>query len=211
MGSLITAWTLALALGVRHASEPDHLVAVSTLVAGEPNPRRAAKLGAIWGVGHSIALLAVGGLLLLLREQLSERMGALLELGVAGMLLVLGVKSITTAIRMRRGQEHAHTHEEGQRRPLLIGLVHGLAGSGALTALVLASMPSVTSGIVYMLCFGIGSVVGMAALSGLIGLPLAKLTHRLQLRAAALAATGCLSLVVGIAWGWPLLETLSAS
>jgi hypothetical protein len=215
VGSLITAWTLALALGVRHASEPDHLVAVSTLVAGEPNARRAARLGAIWGVGHSLALLVVGGALLILHGELSVRMAALFELGVAGMLLVLGVRSIARAVRMRRNagvhvavavHDHVHVDVNGGVRPLLVGLVHGLAGSGALTALALASMPSLGSGFVYMLCFGLGSVVGMAALSGLIGVPLSRACARLQLRAAALATTGLLSVVVGLAWGWPLLS-----
>ncbi|HKU44948.1 MAG TPA: hypothetical protein VJR89_42605 [Polyangiales bacterium] len=208
MGSLITAWTLALALGVRHASEPDHLVAVSTLVAGAPNARRAATLGALWGIGHSLALLGVGGALLLLHAQLSERTAALFELAVAGMLLVLGGRSIATAMRLKR---HAHVHAPAHtRRPLIVGLVHGLAGSGALTALALASMPSLGSGIVYMLCFGLGSVLGMAGLSGLIGMPLGRLSERLQLRAAALASTGLLSIVVGAAWGWPLLSRVGA-
>ncbi|HKP62223.1 MAG TPA: hypothetical protein VJV78_36070 [Polyangiales bacterium] len=209
MGSLITAWTLALALGVRHASEPDHLVAVSTLVAGEPNARRAARLGAIWGIGHSLALLVVGGALLVLHGQLSVRMAAVFELGVAGMLLLLGFRSIARAVQIRRGEsghEHGHGHMYGGWRSLSVGLVHGLAGSGALTALALASMPSLGSGLVYMVCFGLGSVVGMAALSGLIGVPLSRACSRLQLRAAALATTGLLSVVVGLAWGWPLLS-----
>jgi hypothetical protein len=211
VGSLITAWTLALALGMRHASEPDHLVAVSTLVAGEPDARRAARLGAIWGIGHSLALLVVGGSLLILHGQLSVRMAALFELGVAGMLLVLGGRSIAAAVRMRRGEResghvHVHVHVYGDRRPLLVGVVHGLAGSGALTALALATMPSLGSGFVYMVCFGLGSVVGMAALSGLIGVPLSRVCARLQLRAAALATTGLLSVAVGLAWGLPLLS-----
>jgi hypothetical protein len=204
---LITAWTLALALGVRHASEPDHLVAVSTLVAGAPNARRAARLGAIWGIGHSLALLVVGGALLVLHGELSERMAAVFELGVAGMLLVLGVRSIARALALRSSKPvHAHVHEMSGGRPLLVGLVHGLAGSGALTALALASMPSLGSGLVYMVFFGLGSVVGMAALSGLIGMPLSRICARLQLRAAALATTGALSVAVGLAWGWPLLS-----
>jgi hypothetical protein len=210
VGSLITAWTLALALGVRHASEPDHLVAVSTLVAGETNARRAARLGAIWGIGHSLALLVVGGVMLLLHRQLSERTGAMFELGVAAMLLILGARSIAGALKVRReaeaGHVHVHVHALVSRKTLVVGLVHGLAGSGALTALALATMPSLGSGLVYMVFFGLGSVVGMAALSGLIGVPLGRFCARAQLRAAAMACTGLLSVAVGLAWGLPLLS-----
>lgn len=232
MSSLITGWLLALALGVRHASEPDHLVAVSTLVAGAKSARRAATLGAIWGVGHSAALLAVGGALMILHWQLPERLADVFELAVAFMLLVLGVRSISAALQLRAAERnhvfHAHgsvqhrglhTHGGGRphrhdakrraRRPLVVGLVHGLAGSGALTALALANMPSLGSGLAYIAFFGLGSVVGMAALSGLIGGPLSRFTGRNPVRVAALAATGALSFAVGIAWGWPLLVRVS--
>jgi High-affinity nickel-transport protein len=225
---LITGWLLALLLGARHASEPDHLVAVSTMVAGAPTARRAATLGAIWGIGHSIALLAVGGALMVLHWQLPDRLADVFELGVACMLLVLGARSIAAALQLRAaerrhvyrahgavaltglhthggGRPHRHDAQRRARRPLMIGLVHGLAGSGALTALALANMPSLGSGLAYMAFFGLGSVLGMAALSGLIGVPLARFTTRIPVQVAALAATGALSFAVGIAWGWPLI------
>jgi hypothetical protein len=204
------------------------LVAVSTLVAGAPTARRAATLGAIWGVGHSIALLAVGGGFMLLHWRLPDRLANVFELGVAGMLLVLGARSILAALQLRAaerkhvyrahgavlrsgfhthggGRPHRHDARQRARRPLMIGLVHGLAGSGALTALTLANMPSLGSGLVYMACFGVGSVLGMAAISGLAGVPLARFTKRIPVQVAALAATGALSFAVGIASGWPLL------
>jgi hypothetical protein len=230
VSSLITGWMLALVLGVRHASEPDHLVAVSTLVAGVPNARRAATVGAIWGLGHSLALLAVGGGLMILHWQLSDRLAAMFELGVACMLLVLGARSIAAALQLRAaerkhvyyahsavpqrglhthgGRPHRHDAQVRTRRPLVIGLVHGLAGSGALTALALAAMPSLGSGLAYIAFFGLGSVLGMAALSGLVGAPLAHFTKRVPVQVAALAATGALSFAVGIAWGLPLLSRI---
>ena len=217
MSSVITGWILALALGVRHASEPDHLVAVSTLVAGERNAKRAARLGAIWGVGHSLALLAVGGALLIAQRHMPERAGEWFELGVAVMLLVLGGRSIAKAVEVRASatseREHASEHEHGKRhghRSLIVGLVHGLAGSGALTALALSTMPSIESGFAYMAFFGLGSVVGMAALSGLIGAPLARFARKTGVRVAALATAGVLSIGVGIAWGWPLIQSVTA-
>lgn len=244
MSSLITGWVLALALGIRHASEPDHLVAVSTLVADARSPRRAAVLGAIWGIGHSLSLFAVGGALLLLRGEMPDRIAAMFELGVACMLLLLGARSIAHAVRLRAaeiahvrgehgsrpalglhqhgsGAPHRHiastnpflTSEAGEtsasRTPLFIGLVHGLAGSGALTALALANMPSLPSALAYIAFFGLGSVLGMAAISGVVGIPLSRATTRLRVQAAALATTGVLSLVVGVAWGWPLLARVS--
>lgn len=232
MSSLITGWLLALALGVRHASEPDHVVAVTTLVADAKSMRRAATLGAIWGVGHSVALLAVGGALMMLHWQLPGRVADLFELFVAAMLLVLGVRSILAALKLRAaerkhvftahklvpargfhthggGRPHRHDAQQRTRRPLVIGLIHGLAGSGALTALALANMPSLGSGLAYIAFFGLGSVLGMAALSGLIGAPLARFTGRNPVQVAALAATGLLSFAFGIAWGWPLLMRIS--
>jgi hypothetical protein len=109
------------------------------------------------------------------------------------------------------GRPHRHDAKQRARRPLMIGLVHGLAGSGALTALALANMPSLGSGLAYIAFFGFGSVLGMAALSGLVGAPLARFTTRSPVQVAALAATGALSFAVGIAWGWPLLSRITGS
>jgi hypothetical protein len=94
------------------------------------------------------------------------------------------------------------------RRPLVIGAVHGLAGSGALTALVLATLPSVTARLAYVALFGIGSTLSMAALSGLMGWPLARLgSHRTVARAISVLV-GCLSAGLGVAWGYPTVARL---
>jgi hypothetical protein len=238
MTSVLTGWLLALLLGVRHASEPDHLAAVSTLLAEHAQPhsqahsqaRRSAWLGAFWGVGHSLALLAVGGVLLLMHLRMPGRVADLFELGVAAMLLVLGARSLRRALRLgRSGQHSLHTHHGEPhvhagpaehlhlgswtmaKRPLMIGLVHGLAGSGALTALALASMPSLGSGLVYMLLFGAGSIVGMALLTGLAGWPLRQLAQRNYAQAALSGFAGVVSLVLGVLWGWPLIVRLSGA
>jgi hypothetical protein len=226
MTSLWLGWLLAALLGARHASEPDHLAAVSTLLTdphASGGPRRGALLGAVWGVGHSVALLAVGGALLCLRLQMPGRVADICELLVAAMLLALGVRSLRRAYLCTREQQHAHVHVAGTephvhvgvwtlaRRPFGVGLVHGLAGSGALTALALASMPSVLTGIVYMIVFGIGSVFGMALLAGIGGLPLRRLQRAPALRAALGALAGVMSVVLGVMWGWPLITRLSSS
>ena len=231
MFTVFTGWALALLLGVRHASEPDHIVAVSTLVTDQPNAKRAAFQGAVWGVGHSLSLFVIGSLLLMFRLHLSPHVADAFELSVATMLLALGWRSLRRAVRVgRRGEQaghdhghrHVHGHEHRQvgqglsmlqlaRRPLLIGLVHGLAGSGALTALVLANMPSVMSGLIYMLCFGAGSIIGMATLTGAAGTPLRWLSQRHTMQAALGGIAGAMSLSLGLSCAWPIVSKLIAA
>ncbi len=222
-----TAWLLGLLLGMRHALEPDHLAAVSTLVTEEDDPRSGLWLGAYWGVGHTLALLAMGVVLALLRTTLSERVTAAFELLVSAMLLFLGVRALVRArSEMTRGtprrHEHGgrlHTHPGeaphvhlGHRafalRPLVVGVIHGLAGSGALTALVLAGFDTNLERLAYTVVFGGGSVLGMGLLSGLAGWPLARLLRTPRARGWTSAAAGLLSVTMGLLWGWPLVPKL---
>jgi hypothetical protein len=202
MLALLTAGLLALTLGMRHAVEPDHLAAVSTLVAEQGGGRRAALLGAWWGVGHTLALLALGGLLLAVRVHISGRLDDLFELAVAGTLLVLGARAL------RRAHRAEAPHHQHRGRPLVVGVVHGLAGTGALTALVLGSMPSVGSGLWFMTWFGLGAIVGMALLAGLAGLAVRRLTLSPRAQARLGVAAGALSLGFGLVKGWPLAVRL---
>jgi hypothetical protein len=231
MASLVTGWLLAVLLGARHASEPDHMVAVSTLLAGTRDVRRATWLGAMWGIGHSITLLLVGVGLMGLHRSMSARVGALFELAVALMLLLLGARSLARAVALgRAGRTHLHSHGHAHahrhagspdhvhvssltlaRRPLAVGLVHGLAGSGALSALALANMPSFGSAVIYIACFGAGSVIGMMALTGLVGLPLARFGGHERVQAWLFAAAGTGSLILGVLWGWPQLSLVAGS
>ena len=227
MTAIATAWLLGFVLGLRHALEPDHLAAVSTLIADRPRPRTAAFVGALWGLGHATALVVAGGLLLVLRLRLPVSASRLLELAVAGMLITLGTQSLVRALRegrSGRAQEHAHggrRHVHAgppdhvhvgpwalARRPLLVGLVHGLAGSGALAALALASMPSIGSGLAYVVVFGLGSVAGMAVLTGLAGLPLGRLARGGRARVAMLSLAGTGSIAMGVVWGAPVVLAL---
>jgi high-affinity nickel-transport protein len=221
---LLTSSSLGSLLGMRHALEPDHLAAVSTLVTQERNGYKAALLGACWGVGHSLSLLVAGTVLVLLRAEMPARLADVFELGVAAMLVMLGLRAIYLAARQGpAGPVHAHHHggrvhvHRGApahihigtwtlaRRPLLVGAVHGLAGSGALTALVVTMLPSTAARITYMIVFGLGSTLGMAALSGVVGWPLARLgSHRAVARTISLAV-GCVSTILGLAWGYPLV------
>jgi hypothetical protein len=218
---LLTSSGLGSLVGMRHALEPDHLAAVSTLVSRERSGVRAALLGLAWGLGHTLTLVVVGALLVLLRAEMPVAMADLFELAVGVMLVGLGVRAIGQAARQgsdgpmavhRHGwlvHSHpgvpAHVHIGAwtlARRPLLIGAVHGLAGSGALTALVLATLPTTASRLAYMALFGLGSTLGMAALSGLLGWPLARLgSHHLVARLVALAV-GAVSTILGLSWGY---------
>ncbi len=224
---VLTGSALGTLLGMRHALEPDHLTAVSTLVTGERSSARAAMLGASWGVGHTLSLVAVGAVLVVLRAEMPAHVADLFELFVAVMLVVLGVRAIALAVRQGPiGPPHvhahhgvAHTHAGAPRhvhvgrwtlarRPLIVGAVHGLAGSGALTALVLATLTSTAARITYMALFGLGSTLGMAALSGVLGWPLARMGTNRTLARALSIVVGCVSIGLGLIWGYPLTSRL---
>jgi ABC-type nickel/cobalt efflux system permease component RcnA len=202
MEPLLSAWFLGLLLGARHAFEPDHLAAMATLVSTE---RRAALLGALWGAGHAATLLAVGGALVVLRARLPGPVAQGFEAAVAAMLLGLGARSIWWAVRHHRhAPDHVHVGRRTlPKRPFFVGMAHGLAGSGALTALALASMPSTVSALIYLALFGLGSVLAMAAASGLLGWPLARASRNAAPLVASLA--GALSVATGLFWGWRTL------
>ncbi|MGE3955615.1 MAG: urease accessory protein [Vicinamibacterales bacterium] len=222
---LLTSSGFGSLLGMRHALEPDHLAAVSTLVSRERSSAKAAFLGVCWGVGHTFGLIVVGAVLVLLRSELPERLATLFELGVAVMLIVLGTRALRQAWTLGQPShlhQHAfavHTHSglpahvhigtwTLARRPLLIGAIHGLAGSGALTALVLTTLPSTAARLSYMALFGLGSTVGMAALSGLLGWPLARLGAHHAVARAISFSVGLMSVVLGFFWGYPLIARL---
>lgn len=227
LSELITSSSLGSLLGMRHALEPDHLAAVSTLVTADHRGYKAALLGACWGLGHTCSLVVVGTALVVLRAEMPARIADLFELGVAVMLIALGLRAIYLAARQgpagpvhvhqHRGRLHVHPGAPAHihigawtlaRRPLLVGAVHGLAGSGALTALVLATLPTTAARLIYMAVFGLGSTLGMAALSGLLGWPLARVGRHRGLARAISLLVGCVSTVLGIGWGYPLLARL---
>jgi len=214
-------------LGLRHAFEPDHLTAVSTLVVEARDARRGVLLGAIWGIGHTISLAIVGTLLLVTGSALPARAAAGFELAVAGMLVFLGVRSVVRAARDgERGLAHHHRHGEDEHvhpaptahvhvggralalRPLIVGLIHGLAGSGAITALVFAELPTLATRVVYIVLFGLGSVAGMAIASGAAGASLHRIAGSATRRRRFTIAIGLLSIGVGVAWAVPEISAL---
>lgn len=200
--STLSILTFGFLLGLKHAIEADHVAAVSTIASESSSLFGSSVVGALWGVGHTISLLIAAVALVVLGLQVGPRLSAFLEFIVGLMLIVLGTNALLKLLRgghlhmhvhQHGGRVHSHPHIHGaknqvessrshhglklQRRPIIIGMVHGLAGSGALMLLVLSTIRRPVAAFVYVLVFGIGSTGGMMLMSLLIGLP-AKLTAR---------------------------------
>jgi hypothetical protein len=224
----ISGALLGVVLGMRHAGEPDHLAAIGTLVSEERSATGGLRLGAFWGLGHTLALGVVAAVLALLQAAMPVGIADAFELGVALMLLALGARAVARAVREgRSGPATIHAHHDGAHehsgplghvhlgpwtlawRPLLVGVVHGLAGSGALTALVLAGLPTTSARLLYVGFFGAGSIAGMAVLSGLAGVPLARIGRTPRAARILSGATGIFSMAFAVVWGWPLLDRLA--
>jgi hypothetical protein len=221
MFAALSACVLGFASGMRHALEPDHLAAVSTLVAGERHPVRYALA---WGAGHGTMLILAGGALALFRTRLSDPLSDAFELLVAVALVALGIRGLVQAARagrdgptvMHRHGDIAHVHAGPgdhlhvnrftlARLPFAIGLLHGLAGSGALAALVVARTPSPIFGLSFIAVYAIGAALGMTALAGVLGVPLARFAKSQRAMTFVVAASAIASLVVGIAWAMPIV------
>src|SRR5258705_1372323 len=156
--SILSPLALGIALGLKHALDADHLAAVSTMATERRGLRASSLIGALWGLGHTLSLVVAGVLVLLFHFQIGEDVGKALELCVGFMLIALGGNSLRKLAR--GGKSHMHAPRLGAR-PLLVGMMHGLAGSAALTLLVFAAIPSPALGLLYIAIFGIGSIGGV--------------------------------------------------
>jgi len=198
---MLTAVALGFALGVRHAFDPDHLVAVSAITARHRSAWTAAWVGMSWGLGHALTLFAVGGAIIALRVAIPDGLAGALELVVGLVLVALGVANLAAARREGAGTSPGM----GPTAPLgttlarsgLVGLAHGLAGSAPVALLALAAMPTPASMLVYLLVFGGGSLLAMIAFSFLVGLPLVRVGRSPSGQRLITAATGLVSLVFG--------------
>ena len=159
---LAVALGIALLLGLRHASDPDHLVAVTSLVAAEDgDTRQAARLGAWWGVGHASALIALGIPLIAFRAQMPAWLENGAEKAIGAVILVLAARVI---LRWLRPPAHSHTPRT-RRQALSIGLLHGLAGTGAVVVLLIAALPTQLESALALAVFAPMSMVSMTACS----------------------------------------------
>ena len=199
-------------LGMRHATDPDHVIAVTTIVARQRRVGAAALIGVLWGIGHTLTMVAVGGAIIVFGVVIPPRLGLTMELSVALMLILLGLLNVAGIMRWitaiatpvhvhpHRHGDYAHSHAHGQTpaahghgeddtpiarldrrlgglglyqmlRPLVVGVVHGLAGSAAVALLVLATIPDPWWGIAYLVVFGAGTIAGMMLITAATALP----------------------------------------
>ncbi|MGK4003086.1 high-affinity nickel-transport family protein [Sorangium sp. So ce1036] len=212
---------LGFSLGMRHATDADHVIAVATIVSRVRSLGVALLIGAMWGLGHTLTLMLIGGAILLFGLAVPPHVGLAMELTVAFMLIGLGAYHLRRLyLAIRRGEpadpgaEHnaAHAHDLGwadrvfggsrvyvSLRPLLIGVVHGLAGSAAVALLVLTTVRDPRWGVGYIALFGAGTVAGMMLITGVLALPFAYTRARFGGMHRALgAASGLLSVGFGL-------------
>jgi len=250
MISLFSILALGFFLGMRHATDPDHVIAVSTIVSRQRNIKKSALIGIFWGVGHTVTIFVVGAAIILFGLVIPPRLGLSMELSVGLMLVLLGAMNVTAFIRSIPARlddnsipvhshyhshgdyvhTHSHSHEPEHHthsleqtpvawldrtlgksslyqplRPLVIGIVHGLAGSAAVALLVLAAIRNPYWAMAYLLVFGVGTIIGMM----LITLSIAS-AFRLVGRNARFArhlglASGLISLVFGLVLAYQIL------
>lgn len=201
MTSLLTALGLGLFIGAQHAFEPDHLAAIGTMLPDESSVSRAAARGAWWGLGHGAAIASIGLPLILLGLRVPEALEAAAEVVVAGMLISLGVHAFWRA-RQAREREQTKTRPVA-KTTLPIGLIHGLAGSGAAVVLATAQSPSQGAALIFLIVFVLGSTLSMTAVTGFLSLPLGRLAGERSRLPWLLGASGVLSVAIGLIWGGP--------
>ena len=247
MSSLLAIVLLGFVLGMRHATDPDHVIAVTTIVSRQRSLGGAALIGAFWGIGHTLTIMAVGAGIIVFNLVIPPRLGLTMELAVGVMLVLLGVLNltgVTTRVTERLTpavagghahphahgdyiHNHIHGHEPGHHghaedstpvakldrrfgasqgfslyhvlRPLLVGIVHGLAGSAAVALLVLATIHNSAWAVVYLLVFGVGTIAGMMLITAAIAVPYAYTGRRfVRLNGALAAASGLISVGFGL-------------
>ena len=194
MLSPLSILSIGFLLGLKHATDPDHVVAVTTIVAKQKKLTHAALIGMTWGIGHTIMIMVVGIAIILFRVTIPAHLQNIFELLVALALVVLGIRTLTGA------PTPFHTHDLA--RPFVVGLIHGLAGSAAIALLILGSISDQTTGIVYLGIFGLGTIIGMMTITTLLGATITRLNT------IATKIAGGISILYGLYFGLPHLFQL---
>jgi high-affinity nickel permease len=221
--ALLAVIGLGLLLGIRHSTDADHVVAVTTIVSQQSRIRDAAMIGALWGVGHTLTIGVVGSVIILFNVAIPPRIGLLMEFSVAIMLIVLGILNLTGVMprisaRVARNRTVDSQKQPGLTvqagslldrvagrvglyqvvRPLIVGTVHGLAGSAAVALLVLATITAPLWAIAYLVIFGLGTIVGMMVMTIFIALPFTYSGRFRGLNWGLRLTSGLISMAFGI-------------
>ncbi|MCQ6275822.1 sulfite exporter TauE/SafE family protein [Bacillus sp. V3B] len=217
--TLFSVLALGFILGIRHAIEPDHVIAVSTIASQSKKLWHASLAGVFWGIGHTITLFIIGIILILMKGEIPEKWAMSLEFLVGIMLVYLGVKTILSFKNIHihhhqhDGDKHKHVHSHqnsGEHKhkhhhknttylqSTFIGLVHGLAGSGAMVLLTMSTVKNVEEAAIYILLFGVGTVIGMLFFTTIIGIPFVLSKKRKTMSRPLGITTGIISTVFGV-------------
>ncbi|GER67930.1 hydantoin utilization protein A [Weizmannia acidilactici] len=206
---LFSVLALGFLLGMKHALEPDHLIAVSTIVCRSKKWWKSSLAGVFWGIGHTSMLLLVGLALMLLKTEMAEKWSLSFECLVGLVIIYFGASAFLSAKRLHEaGHVHPHASEKlSYFKTLLIGLIHGLAGSGAMVLLTMSTVDGLWQGMLYILFFGAGTVLGMLCFTTLIGIPFTFSSGRLSLNKRLVQATGVISVLFGLHYIYKLMVT----
>ncbi|MED4227693.1 urease accessory protein UreH [Neobacillus cucumis] len=198
MISYISILFLGFILGIKHSIEPDHIIAVSTMVSKSKKLSRSTLTGVFWGIGHTSTLLIVGMILVLMKGELSDKWAMSLEFLVGIMLVYLGMKNMIVDRKIDSHQK-AHNHEKASLIKItVIGFVHGLAGSAAMVLLTMSTVSTVRECALYILIFGIGTIIGMMSFTTIIGIPFVYSKKSINLDRSLTQLAGSVSFLFGI-------------
>ncbi|TWE01125.1 cytochrome C biogenesis DsbD-like protein [Neobacillus bataviensis] len=219
---------LGFVLGIKHAIEPDHVIAVSTIASQSKKLFKSTLAGVFWGIGHTATLFIIGVILILMKGEIPEKWAMSLEFLVGIMLVYLGLttllsfKNIHLHQHEHDGDEHKHLHSHSHNgkhqhnhqhqnvsylKSLFIGLVHGLAGSGAMVLLTMSTVKSVWEAAVYILIFGAGTILGMLFFTTIIGIPFVFSAKKRVLNQTLTRLTGVISIAFGMYYMYNLAIT----
>ncbi|MED4203933.1 sulfite exporter TauE/SafE family protein [Neobacillus mesonae] len=200
--TLLSILALGFILGLKHAIEPDHVIAVTTIASQSKKLWNASLAGVFWGIGHTATLFIIGIILILIKNDISDKWSMSLEFLVGIMLVYLGIVSILSFRKSGREEGHTHTDKSyikgSYMKSVVIGLIHGLAGSAAMVLLTMSTVDSVWEGALYILIFGLGTITGMLTFTTIIGLPFVLSTKRKKINRSLTLTAGIVSTVFGV-------------
>nr|WP_256358458.1 sulfite exporter TauE/SafE family protein [Bacillus sp. sid0103] len=208
VGELVSILSLGFLLGLKHAMEPDHVIAVSTIASQSKKLWKSSLTGIFWGIGHTATLCFVGLAVILLKGEIPEIWAMPLECIVGIMLVYLGLSAVIRYknSRIHRAGNHGfqapHDHVHRYKgtlyvKSLFMGFVHGLAGSAAMVLLTISTVHTVWGGVLYILEFGLGTIISMLCFTTILGIPFVMFSNRALIHKAFAQITGVISTVFG--------------